>query len=48
MGLKGGEFHKRGAAAEKALDLVSINLASLIDGTVSKASPAEHSAWVDW
>lgn len=39
LDLKGREFHTRGAAMEKARDLVPINLACLIYGTVNRASP---------
>lgn len=37
------EFHKWGAETKAARNLVPIILASLIDGTVNKVSPAECS-----
>lgn len=41
----GREFQRRGAAIEKALLTVPMNLTYLIDVTFSKASSADHSVW---
>lgn len=41
---RGSEFQKRGATTEKALLLLPTNFASLIEGPVSSASLAQHSA----